>query len=96
MPKPTRNNCKNGKQTSLLVYTRCHKFQTIVDTTKPSRNNKKCITHQSDMGYLCLIEYVSDKITRLLKKYFHIWQKLKQRNKGGHPFFEKRSLAKII
>ena len=45
MPKPNRTNCKNGKQTDLLVQgarSAAQKSQITVDT-KISANNKVCI-----------------------------------------------------
>ena len=61
MPKQTRNICKNGKQTSLLVQgarNAKQKSQTTVDTSKLSANNKVCIAHLTSewhkLRYMCL------------------------------------------
>ena len=62
MPKPNRNDCKNGKQTDLLeqgARSAVEKSQIIADT-KISANNKVCI-HLSYISYLCLAKYVSLK-----------------------------------
>ena len=62
MPKPTRNNCENGKHTNLLVQvagSAVQKSQITVYTSKVSANNKVSITHQSDISYLYLLQYVS-------------------------------------
>ena len=53
MPKQTRNMCKNGKQTSLLVQGARNaeqKSQTTVDTSKLSANHKVCIVHLSGIS----------------------------------------------
>ena len=84
IPKRTRNNYKNGKQTNLHVPgTRkaVQKSQTTAEISKLSANNKVCIIHQSEINHLYLAKYVSqtEKPDYSSKKKFHIWQKLKQK-----------------
>ena len=60
MPKPTRNNCKNGNQTNLLAQgARSTKFPNDSLHIKTLENSKVCITHQSDKSHLYLVKYVS-------------------------------------
>ena len=62
IPKRTRNNYKNGKQTNLQVPgTRkaVQKSQTTAEISKLSANNKVCIIHQSEINHLYLAKYVS-------------------------------------
>ena len=65
MLKPNRNDCKNGKQTNLLV----HRNRSVVQNpkkqwTKNSQQTTKykvCLIHLSDISYLCLGRYVNLK-----------------------------------
>ena len=62
IPKRTRNNYKNGKQTNLQVpgaRKAVQKSQTTAEISKLSANNKVCIIHQSEKNHLYLVKYVS-------------------------------------
>ena len=64
MPKPNRTNCKNGRQTDLLVQgarSAAQKSQITVDT-KISANNKVCIYNIFEWDKLPLSSKVSSFI----------------------------------
>ena len=84
MPKWTRNNCKNSKQTNWLVLCArsfVQKSQITEDTSKLCKQ-QVWFTHQSSISYLYLVKYVShskvcvsDKITRLFKQKIFPYKK---------------------
>ena len=70
MPKPNKNDCKNGKQTDLLV--------------QGARSAVENLYNTSEWHKLPLSIKVCESQTKwpeyLNKKIFHIWQELKRKN----------------